>query len=686
MFNPREEDEIQYLNQVLEKLQIAFANIEYKITNYSSKILEAKRYIYENLAQLDKMERVANRMAVNEDIDSAQRAAHERTKLHKQIRSPYFGRIDFRKTSDLNDKPVYIGIHTFINPENRANIIFDWRAPISGMFYDYELGPASYLAPNGKIDGTITLKRQYRIRQSRMEFMIESSLTINDDILQKELSQNADQKMKNIVATIQREQNAIIRNETARVVIIQGVAGSGKTSIALHRVAFLLYRYRDKLSSNNILIISPNRVFSSYIANVLPELGEENMLETSFGDIAEDILEKKYKYQSFSQQVESLVDWDDQEAIERIKYKATNSFVEQLRSYLEYAREEFFMPADLDVDMLTESKDNLLSNYRALKGKPIKGRLERVAADFIDRYERIFEKKIDAPIARQIKKDVSRMFKYSSAVSLYKDFYRHIGRPDLFRLVDRNTFEYCDVYPYIYVKLFFDGIKHDYSVIKHLLVDEMQDYTPIQYAVLTKLFSCQMTILGDYSQCVNPYSSSTLKKIKPFFQNCDCMELNKSYRSTIEITRFASKIKESKNLIPVERHGDEPETTICDDEEQQIAKIQNIIQNFKQSGHTSLGVICRSQRRANQIYDKIRIVHGDALLVDDNSNEFQEGVTITYSHMAKGLEFDQVIVPDVSDEGYKTEVDRNLLYVACTRAMHKLDITCCGPKSKLLPG
>lgn len=269
-------------------------------------------------------------------------------------------------------------------------------------------------------------------------------------------------------------------------------------------------------------------------------------------------------------------------------------------------------------------------------------------------------------------------------LSLYKDFYGHIKRTDLFRLIAKDTLEFCDVYPYIYVKLFFDGIGHDYSVVKHLLVDEMQDYTPIQYAVLAKLFYCKMTILGDGSQSVNPYSSSTMEKIKPFFKNCACMELNKSYRSTSEITRFASKIQKSPNLIPIERHGDEPGITICDNEGRQISEILSIIQRFKRSGYTSLAIICKSAKRVNQIYERIKVVYHEALLMDSNSNEFKEGVTVTYAHMSKGLEFDQVIVPDVSDDYYKTELDRNLLYIACTRATHKLDLTCWGAKSRFL--
>ena len=222
--------------------------------------MESKKYIWENAAQFDKAEMAANRVSTQEEIEQGERAIIERQRLAKLILSPYFGRIDFAEAGASASLPVYIGIHGFSDGGYTNNLIYDWRAPISSMFYDFESGPAFYTAPMGAIEGEVTLKRQYQIKNSVLEYMIESDLNIDDDILQRELSQSSDENMKNIVATIQREQNAIIRNESAKVLVIQGAAGSGKTSIALHRVAFLLYRYKRTLSSNNIMIISPNKV------------------------------------------------------------------------------------------------------------------------------------------------------------------------------------------------------------------------------------------------------------------------------------------------------------------------------------------------------------------------------------------------------------------------------------------
>ena len=684
MFNAKETDERSYLDKVLNKLQTSFDHIEQKITHYSEEIIEAKRYMYENQAQFDGAEKASNRMSVYQNIAIGEKAIVERGKLQKLIQSPYFGRIDFAASKNPNGDVFYIGIYGFSDSESSDNIIFDWRAPISSIFYDFEIGPAFYKAPAGIIEGSLDLKRQYRIRQGQMDYMIESSLNIGDDILQKELSQNSDEKMKNIVTTIQREQNKIIRNEAAKILILQGVAGSGKTSIALHRVAFLLYRYKQTLTSNNILIISPNKVFGSYISNVLPELGEENILESGFDDIAAGMMDKKYLYQSFSEQVEDLLETESVEAVARIKFKSTNHFVEQLQSYLIYADDHYFDPVDLRLGAFSISKAQLLSRYQALKRLPIKKRLRQIADEMIAKYKMVYEEKPDSKVANQLRASILKMFRFTKAITLYQNFYRYINQENLFQFHQKNTFEFCDVYPFLYIKMHFEGVEQDYKAIQHLLVDEMQDYTPIQYAVLAKLFSCKMTILGDSNQSVNPYSSSTVDKIQPFFKECDCTELCKSYRSTIEITNFAQRIQQNKNLIPIERHGDTPNVSIYNTHIDEFNKILDLIQQFNQSDYRSLGIICKSQKQANELYGKIRNTHDDVLLLNFNSNEFKEGIIISSAHMSKGLEFDQVIVPYVSEDCYKTEMDRSLLYIACTRAMHKLELTCCGKKTELL--
>lgn len=344
MFQPTEQDERRYLKQVLSRLQMQRDKLQAQIDAAAEQVLEMKRQLWEEQADMDTKELVANRINVSDEMDRGEEIIREAARIDKLILSPYFGRIDFNEAGAANTQNIYLGIHAFEDEESKENLIYDWRAPISSMFYDFESGPAHFTAPMGIIEGDISLKRQYRIVRSEMEYMIESAMNINDEVLQKELSRSSDEKMKNIVATIQKEQNRIIRDENAKVLIIQGSAGSGKTSIALHRVAFLLYRFKQELNSRNILILSPNKVFGSYISNVLPELGEENILEMSFEEMAQELLGKKFKFQTFAQQVADLLAKDDAAAVERIHYKATIDFVKELDAFLQRVEAEFFQP------------------------------------------------------------------------------------------------------------------------------------------------------------------------------------------------------------------------------------------------------------------------------------------------------------------------------------------------------
>ena len=277
VFNQTEQDEVSYMKSIIRRLEKIITKLDEVINNNVKDLREYKNYLWENQSELDRAEKSAVRHNVTQAVLSSEAIVERKKRIRKMIEIPYFGRIDFQEDKKKECVPIYIGIHSYYDTEKNENVIHDWRAPISTMFYDYETGKAHYESPSGIINGTINLKRQYRIRRSVMEFMLESSINIQDDILQKELSSTSDERMKNIVATIQREQNLIIRNEEAKTLIIQGVAGSGKTSIALHRVAYILYRFKGEISSKDILIISPNKVFADYISNVLPELGEETI-------------------------------------------------------------------------------------------------------------------------------------------------------------------------------------------------------------------------------------------------------------------------------------------------------------------------------------------------------------------------------------------------------------------------
>ena len=686
MFNPTENDERKYLKQVLVELGKYLEKIETEIISYSDKLIESKKRAWENAEALDPVERAALRISVNEDSIFGERALAERNRLQKLMVSPYFGRIDFCTLEvdgyayeDTDEKPCYIGIHSYFDDSNKHDVVIDWRAPIASVFYDYETGAAEYNAPEGLIAGEIMRKRQYSIKKGNMEYMLETDLNIGDDILQQELSKTSDDKMKNIVATIQKEQNQIIRDTTAKVLIIQGAAGSGKTSIALHRVAFLLYRNRHTLRAEDVLVISPNKVFGSYISSVLPELGEENIPQIGFEDIARKILGRSQKFQSFAEQVADLIDSADEKMVERIRYKATVGFVNELEKFLIYIETTAFNPQNLHVESFFVSAETLRAEYKRFPHMPIKKRLEKIAADRIAAYRRMYDRPLSGTAVRKIKEEILRMFRFKNSREIYEKFYETETRSGM--LVDyhdkkHGKLEFCDVFPLCYVHLFFEGAQTRYNEINHLLIDEMQDYTPIQYALIAKLFSCRMTILGDSHQSVNPYTSSSMQSIAPFFAGTLQMELRRSYRSTIEITNFSLKICENKSIIPIERHGDEPTVTEYDDEKAEVEAICKLIADYKTGEHKSLGIITKSQKQAADLHKLIAKKHSEIVLLDFASSEFADGVVVLSCHMAKGLEFDRVIVPDCTQDNYRTELDRSLLYIACTRAMHKLDLTC----------
>ncbi len=335
VFNKTEEQEKEYLQEIINTLNDVINNTSVSVKKHVDTLQEYKEYLWSN-KDIDPHEIRSMRESILNHFALGENVIDKRKRLNKIVDSPYFGRIDFKEERKKSQTtiPVYIGIHTFYDTNKKINRIYDWRAPIAGMFYDNELGKATYSSPLGEISGEILLKRQYHIRNGKMEYMLESSLTVHDDILQKELSSNADDKMKNIVTTIQREQNRIIRNEDAHVLIIQGVAGSGKTSIALHRIAYLLYTLKGDISSKNILVVSPNKVFTDYISNVLPELGEETVPETSMEYILSDVLGHKYKYQNFFEQVTELLEKPTEGFIERIQYKASFDFISLLDKFI----------------------------------------------------------------------------------------------------------------------------------------------------------------------------------------------------------------------------------------------------------------------------------------------------------------------------------------------------------------
>ena len=516
MYNPTEQDERNHLDDIKNKLTVAINHADANVNSLSQEIQDSKDYLYENKAGMDHVEKVAVRQSIEQYAIKGENAAQKMKRLRKLIESPYFGRLDFIRKGERKRLPIYVGIHSFLDMENNINLIHDWRAPISSMFYDFELGPAHFEAPSGTTRGNILLKRQYRIREGEMEFMLESSLNIHDDILQKELSATSDQKMKDIVATIQRDQNRIIRNEDARVLIIQGVAGSGKTSIALHRIAFLLYRFKETISSRDILIVSPNKVFGDYISNVLPELGEEKIEETGMEELANQLLNNKVKFQTFFEQVSTILEKGKQDFIDRVKFKSSNEFIAKLDEFLLHIENEYFKPEDIFVRRFPVPAWFIEKRYKGYHRLPVLKRFPEMVKDIITNIDIHYKYQVETSEKNAIKKAIEKMFRTMNLRLIYKGFYEWLGHPEMFKYARASTFEYADVFPFIYLKMRLEGMRPD-DKVKHLLVDEMQDYTPIQYAVLAKRFPCNKTILGDRNQSVNTHSSSSSDEIQKVF-------------------------------------------------------------------------------------------------------------------------------------------------------------------------
>ncbi|WP_196211924.1 HelD family protein [Bacteroides cellulosilyticus] len=684
-FNLSEQQEKKYLQQVIGIINDTIQNTDTSVKEHVETLQEYKDYIWSN-KDIDPHEIRSMRESILNHFALGESVIDKRRRLGKILDIPYFGRIDFEeKKNGSSVLPIYIGIHTFYDSQNKTNLIYDWRAPISGMFYDYELGKAVYTSPTGEINGDISLKRQYRIRKGKMEYMIESSLTVHDEILQKELSSNADDKMKNIVTTIQREQNQIIRNEEAHVLIIQGVAGSGKTSIALHRIAYLLYTLKGNISSKDILIISPNKVFGDYISNVLPELGEESVPETSMEQILSGVLENKYKYQNFFEQVTELLEKTSSDFIERIKYKSSFEFISQLDKFILYMENNYFKAAEVKLTRhITIPAEYIEEQFRRFNRYPMRQRSEAMTDYILEMMKVQYYFTITTSEKNLLKKEIKKMFAGNNDLQIYKEFFVWIGKPELFKLRKNRMLEYADLAPLAYLHMALDGNITSPGV-KHLLIDEMQDYSPIQNKVIQKLYPCRKTILGDASQSVNPYGSSTADMIRKAFTIGEIMKLCKSYRSTFEITDFSQKIQTNHELEPIIRHGEPPAILRFEDVKQEILGIFSIISSFKKSGYTSLGIVCKTETQARELSENLRVHTGDIHFLSNQSSAFMKGIIVTSSHMAKGLEFDEVIVPYVNAKNYNSAIDKSMLYVAVTRAMHRLTLTYNGRPSEFIP-
>ena len=664
--------EKHHLELTTKLLREQISSLAQDLYDNEEKQQEFKRFVWDSRAELDPTEMKTIMSNNDQEIDNLEMKAKYYKKLYKIQNSPYFAKIVFE--SDEGKQDVYIGL-TYLT-KNNDNVIYDWRAPISSIFYDYEEGACSYEAPGGTISGYLHGKRQFTIEDSKIKRVFDSKLNVQDELLQEVLASKTSDYMKNIVNTIQIEQNSIIRNVKDKNLIVQGIAGSGKTSVALHRIAFLLYKIKN-LTSDKVLIFAPNKIFSEYISNVLPELGEENTKETTFSDFLETYITEYKNIESFTSFIERYYKHEEANT-KLIKYKQSDEIIPVLERYIKnYTNKATFISEILNHDLYIE-KDKL--NYylkERYSSIPLFERIDEIA-------NKISEMEFNGNKTRtkQIRKWLRERLNISLDLKqIYKNFYKskefieaygeEISDTYLNKLDDKNiSFE--DACLFVYMKSLLSFLGNDY-MIEQTIIDEAQDYNILQYILLKKILKkSKFTILGDINQTINPYyqykSLEDLKKV--FTDNNRYVELTKTYRSSPEIIEHTNKILGLNLVSAIRRENHIPvEFRTEDNLKEQLLKDINELRK----DNNSIAIITKTDVEAQKIHRLLKKDLEDLVLIRSNSKDFSRTLVVLPSYIAKGLEFDATIIYTDKNNSY-TYDERYLYYVSCTRSQHHLII------------
>lgn len=654
------------LKTISKEVKLVRDNLAKEVVGDLEEFREFQKLAWQDKSSFDRAE--FNQVLSNNEMEArrilAKRMYFKRICLIAS--KPYFASFKYQDEDGKNYN-IYMSL-TYLKDDNYNNILYDWRSPICSVFYDYEMGPCKYLAPEGIISGTLYSKRQYQIKDNKLLAVFDNSLNIDDEVLQEVLANNSSDKMKNVVNTIQKEQNLVIRNLEDKNLIVQGIAGSGKTSVALHRIAFLLYRI-DNLSSKDILIFSPNEVFSSYISNVLPELGEENTKETTFSDYLSYFIKEYKSVEPFTNFIAKFYEGSNKRK-DLITYKQSREIVIDLDNYINDYILDAKVIKDLELDKVnTVSKEEI--NY-LLHDKysrfPFFERIREIAKKLSLNYYGSEGKK-RATIEKIIIDNANFKKDYKS---LYVNFYK--SKYSKYQLLEEEEKEilktkelsYEDALLFAYLKGTLEGFPYE-GDIKQVVVDEAQDYNHLQYQMMKKIFKkASFTILGDINQNMNPYINyKSLEELKNIFDSSIYLELLKTYRSSKEIIEYTNKILGLSHVCVIRKDNSIPVTKHQKDD------LLDLIPKLR-SKYKSLAIITKDRLMAENLYKKLESIYDLSLLTIDSKN-FRKDFVIAPSYLAKGLEFDSVIVYNSLDNPFK-EVDKYLYYIACTRCQHELHL------------
>ncbi|KGX87384.1 RNA polymerase recycling motor HelD [Pontibacillus litoralis] len=752
--NEIQEKEQRRVNHVIEEIHLRQKELYAKSSSLKESVVNLRQNFWEDVTvNLDEPDDVIETQASikqQAELLSEQERFHgkvgEELKTLKKMKSnPYFGRIDFREDGESTSGPIYIGIASLMDHNDEDFLVYDWRAPISSLYYDYSSGKAQYQTIDGTITGEMTLKRQFIIRNGGIKSMFDTGVTIGDEFLQLALGNNASTTMKSIVATIQKEQNKIIRDERHRYLVVQGVAGSGKTSAALQRIAYLMYRYRKTLNKNNVVLFSPNPLFNSYVANVLPELGEENIQQTTFYEYLVDKIESNLTVESPFQHMEDKLTgmcgtyYHAKRAC--IDYKSSLNFKQHLDEYMssltsgglqfknisfrkrvivtkEQIRDYFYsldptvsIPNKLELvakwllremrkqQQKEKNKDWVMEQIALLdKEHYLHAHYHMQAQDqnelYVDETEEDFLRKKVVQRAFSILKKRIKQFQFVHILETYKQLftdwplknapeYWEDIREWTIKDLSRGYLAWEEATAYLYFKVCILGDTTD-RLVRHLFIDEAQDYSPFQFAYIKQQFPyTRMTLLGDINQAIYTHDI----KGSPLIPNSEDgrykrIALTKSYRSTKQIVDFTTYFAPEGELIePFNRHGQKPELVIH--QGNVVVPLLSKIEALQDNGHETIALICKTRQECDNLLGLLRNSMS-ITKINEETRSYQKGILLLPVYLAKGIEFDAVVIPDASKTMYAGEADRALFYTACTRAMHELVILTDGKSSPFI--
>ncbi|NRO16960.1 RNA polymerase recycling motor HelD [Lactobacillus helveticus] len=673
-----------------------------------------------------------------------QHSAKQLDTVERLEKRPYFARVDFKEQGEKKPETIYIGLGSFADKDNHF-LIYDWRAPISSIYYDGKLGEVSYNSPEGKITVDMTKKRQFMIEDGKIVNMFDTNESIGDQMLLEVLSEKSSTQMKSIVTTIQQEQNKIIRNTSADLLFVQGAAGSGKTSAILQRIAYLLYRYRGNLTSSDVIMFSPNQLFNDYIKNVLPEMGEQNMVQMTYWQFVARRLPGMNVENLFKQ-------FEDQNSDTNIsKFKGSVNFFNLLTRYAKHLNKRGVIFKNIyfrdkkkpyfDKEKIKEIYYSYNENYnlanridatreelikmlnrkitpevkKAWVARTIEGMSQSELNELYDRPDQEFESeaKEEAFLGRKIVlkalKGMHKRILHNHFINMraqYLSFLRAVPKmvdlakwditeDDWLHHIDevkenfkKHDIAITDVSAYLYLYDLITGRRTHYEM-RYAFIDEIQDYTPFQLAYLKYNFPrAKFTMLGDLNQAIftKDESRSLLKQISGLFdpEKTDVVRLTKSYRSTKQLTNFTKQIlRQGEKIEAFNRQGPKPVIWGRDNDEKAIDVLVDVLRDNEKRKMTTV-IITKDLASAKFVHEELSKKKEPTTLIATANQRLVDGTLVIPSYLAKGLEFDAVVMWGANKENYHQLDETQLVYTITSRAMYKLDVIYTGEKSPLL--